>query len=280
MAIIAESARWGDAKTSSPFTKDDWLNAMTGVRSWIDNRASTVLAQFRAQDWYPENDPPQAYVNGFPQHGGDILTTDSVSLLTPGSLLLTPLVSAGATWKYLDNGSDQGTAWRQPSFNDSSWASGPAQLGYGDGDEQTSVSGGPNANDRYRTTYFRRSFAVNDVAQFQAVKLHLLWDDGAVVYLNGQEIVRSNMPSAEINYRTLASSVVEVPGESVFHEFDIDIGFCGRETTSWQLRFIRRIRPARTSVLTCPSLAESFKQAAVASITRWTGPTHARPVVR
>jgi hypothetical protein len=56
------------------------------------------------------------------------------------------------------------------------------------------------------------------------VKLHLLWDDGAVVYLNGQEIVRSNMPSAEINYRTLASSVVEVPGESVFHEFDIDIG--------------------------------------------------------
>ena len=38
----------------------------------------------------------------------------------------TTLVPAGATWKYLDNGSDQGTAWRATSFNDSTWPSGPA----------------------------------------------------------------------------------------------------------------------------------------------------------
>src|SRR6185295_1874260 len=51
----------------------------------------------------------------------------------------TPLVPKGALWKYLDNGSDQGTAWRAPAFNDSTWASGPAQLGFGDGDEATAV---------------------------------------------------------------------------------------------------------------------------------------------
>ena len=48
-----------------------------------------------------------------------------------------PLVPMGAVWKYLDTGVDQGTAWIAPAFNDSAWPSGPAQLGYGDGDEAT-----------------------------------------------------------------------------------------------------------------------------------------------
>jgi hypothetical protein len=44
------------------------------------------------------------------------------------------LVAAGSTWRYLDNGSDQGTAWRQSAFNDSAWSSGLAELGYVDGE--------------------------------------------------------------------------------------------------------------------------------------------------
>ncbi|HKE02135.1 MAG TPA: metallophosphoesterase, partial [Planctomycetota bacterium] len=44
----------------------------------------------------------------------------------------TTLVGAGSTWKYLDGGAIAGATWMQPGFDDSSWASGPAQLGYGD----------------------------------------------------------------------------------------------------------------------------------------------------
>src|SRR4026209_259996 len=66
----------------------------------------------------------------------------------------TILVPTGATWKYLDNGTDQGTAWRATSFNDSTWPSGPAQLGYGDGDESTTLGFGPDANNNFITTYF------------------------------------------------------------------------------------------------------------------------------
>ncbi|WP_230687570.1 hypothetical protein, partial [Streptococcus pneumoniae] len=47
------------------------------------------------------------------------------------------LVPMGSSWRYLDNGSNQGTAWRAGAFNDTAWAAGPAQLGYGDGDEAT-----------------------------------------------------------------------------------------------------------------------------------------------
>src|SRR6266487_1002858 len=127
------------------------------------------------------------------------------------------LVAYGSTWKYLDNGTDQGTAWRATSFNDSGWASGPAQLGYSsnpaENDEATIVSFGPDPNNKYITTYFRRTFPVSDPASATILTLYLLRDDAGVVYLNGTEIFRSpNLPPfpTVITNRTLATgSAVE-----------------------------------------------------------------------
>jgi hypothetical protein len=39
------------------------------------------------------------------------------------------LVEAGATWQYLDKGTDQGTAWRAQLFDSSSWSNGVARAG-------------------------------------------------------------------------------------------------------------------------------------------------------
>src|SRR4030095_2828046 len=131
------------------------------------------------------------------------------------------LVPVGATWKYRDDGSDQGTAWRTPVFDDSTWASGPAELGYGDADEATVVNGGPSTN-HFVTTYFRASFNVANPAAFNSLKLRLLRDDGAVVYLNGTEVRRDNMPTGTISYTTLASTALAVPAESTFFETSIN----------------------------------------------------------
>ena len=65
----------------------------------------------------------------------------------------TILVDSGSDWKYLDDGSDQGTSWRNPSFNDEEWASGAAQLGYGDGDETTVISYGSNSENKNQGCY-------------------------------------------------------------------------------------------------------------------------------
>ncbi len=142
---------------------------------------------------------------------GDSLNSNTASATTPsaspaGSQTYIP---TGSTWKFLDNGTNQGTAWRAATFTDSAWKSGPAQLGYGDADEATVVSYGSNANTKFVTTYFRKTFAVTDPTQVTALALRLLRDDGAVVYLNGAEIYRSNMPTGAIAYTTLASSSVE-----------------------------------------------------------------------
>ena len=134
----------------------------------------------------------------------------------------TILVPTGATWKYLANGTDQGTAWRAASFNDSTWLTGPAQLGYGDGDEATTLGFGPDANNKYITSYFRRAFNVTDASLFNGLTLRLLRDDGAVVYLNGVEVWRTNMPSGSVGYLTPASVAIGGADESIFFQTTIN----------------------------------------------------------
>ncbi|MEM7202561.1 MAG: sulfatase-like hydrolase/transferase [Planctomycetota bacterium] len=131
----------------------------------------------------------------------------------------TPLVQNGATWRYLDDGSDQGFAWRLPGFDDASWATGPAQLGYGEGDEATVVSFGRNPNRRHVTTYFRHSFTVGNPGAITQLCLRLVRDDGAVVYLNGTEIARSNvLVTPVLGHLTLATT--ESDGASAQTVFD------------------------------------------------------------
>ncbi len=126
------------------------------------------------------------------------------------------LISTGAVWNYLDNGSDQGIFWRVLGFNDTAWTNGPAQLGYGDGDEQTVVSFGTNSAAKYITTYFRRAFTLANPANFSSLQLRVLRDDGVVVYLNGAEIYRNNMPAGDITYQTRAASAVSGANETTF----------------------------------------------------------------
>ncbi|WP_309640774.1 fibronectin type III domain-containing protein [Flavobacterium sp.] len=126
-------------------------------------------------------------------------------------------LAANATWKYLDNGTNQGTAWRTNTFNDTSWASGNAELGYGDGDEATIVSYGPNPNTKYLTTYFRKSFTVINPTAYTDITLGVIFDDGVVVYLNGNEVYRANMPAGTINYNTPAAIASSGAAESTWN---------------------------------------------------------------
>jgi hypothetical protein len=135
------------------------------------------------------------------------------------------LVRRGSVWKYRDTGEDLGTLWRQPGYGDVSWAQGTARLGYGGDGEVTSIrctadpvcpTAAPN---KHITTYFRRAFAVTDPSVIGALALKLQRDDGAVVYLNGTEVMRSNMPNqpAVITAATLASSTVGGLDESAWY---------------------------------------------------------------
>src|SRR5215211_7805294 len=131
------------------------------------------------------------------------LTSANVFAQTGERLVLIP---QGATWRFSDTGVNLGTAWRALSYPAATnWLSGPAQLGFGDGDEATPINGGP-ANSRYITIYFRHTFVLSDPGAITNLVVSLLRDDGGVVYLNGSEIFRSNMPDPQtvITYNTVA----------------------------------------------------------------------------
>jgi len=132
-------------------------------------------------------------------------------------------IAAGADWRYRDDGPSLGAGWRRLNHDDSDWKRGPAQLGYGEGDEATVINDGPN-KDRHITSYFRRTFTIADLQSISTLELELLRDDGAVVYLNKVEVVRSNMPNGAINSEVEAKKVARKPREDDWYRYSLDPG--------------------------------------------------------
>ena len=126
------------------------------------------------------------------------------------------LVPAGARGATLTMGPTRARRGAPGGFNDAAWATGRAQLGYGDGDEATVVGYGANSSAKHVTTYFRRTFSVANPAAFGSLNLRMLRDDGAVVYLNGSEVFRTNMPTGAISHTTPASAAIAGADESAF----------------------------------------------------------------
>jgi uncharacterized repeat protein (TIGR01451 family) len=120
----------------------------------------------------------------------------------------TPYLAYGASWKYLDNNT-RPAGWEGAAFDDATWASGNAELGYGDGDEATIVSFGPSSTTKYPTTYFRRQVTIPNVSAHQFYRLDIEYDDGYVIYINGVEAARGNMPTGAVAHTTYASSAIE-----------------------------------------------------------------------
>jgi uncharacterized repeat protein (TIGR01451 family) len=249
--IIAESARWGDSKrgTQAPFTRLDWQNAVNFVLDeYVPQRGSRVLEQLREDNLYPSFDAPTLSQDGgrFPS-GGEVFITGNGGTIyytldgtdprlvggavnpaaqtyvsnTENSLI----VPANQTWKYLADGSDQGTAWRNASFDDAVWSSGPGELGYGDGDEITVVpfvdadAGSPGIQ-KNATTYFRTKFMVTDPASVTSASLRVKYDDAVIVYLNGVEVMRS--PNITSNAAFNSYSNGGAPDEDVFFTLNLD----------------------------------------------------------
>ena len=116
------------------------------------------------------------------------------------------IVKLNDTWKYYDKGAAPSN-WTATSFNDNGWASGQAPLGYGMTGVKTTVSYGPNVSSKYPTTYFRKTIKLESTpTRSDIFLLNYQIDDGFVVYVNGREAGRFQMPSGNITFNSFASS--------------------------------------------------------------------------
>lgn len=124
--------------------------------------------------------------------------------------VVTSVLPAGSTWRYDATGGDLGTTWQGTGFDDSAWSSGAGALGFRNQGLLTAI---PQTAGRV-TYYFRTSFSLAPGDPIEAVELSLLRDDGAVVYINGAEVARSNMPAGPITFTLKASSAVDAAAET------------------------------------------------------------------
>ncbi len=142
-------------------------------------------------------------------------TTSDPVAVTVTAPVLTTVIPKLSTWRYLDSGSDQGTAWKEPAFDDSAWNSGPAILGGGDPHINTNINIGPSGA-RHITSFFRKSFALADSSEIEEMTLNILRDDGVVLYINGTEVARQNMPPGPVTFSTAASASVNGIEETTY----------------------------------------------------------------
>ncbi|MBN1670489.1 MAG: fibronectin type III domain-containing protein, partial [Kiritimatiellae bacterium] len=105
-------------------------------------------------------------------------------------------IDAGATWRYRKGTAEAAAppaAWRAPGFDDSAWAQGPAPFGYGDGPYGTELG---DMKDSYTCIFLRAAFEIEQPALISELRISAQFDDGFVMWINGREVGRTNMPAA------------------------------------------------------------------------------------
>ena len=126
-----------------------------------------------------------------------------------GSSASVELIKNGDTWKYYDKGAPASN-WYSESFNDSGWSSGQAPLGYKMTGVKTTVSYGSDANRKNPATYFRKTINLSATpTRSDAFLLNYQVDDGFVVYVNGKEAGRYNMPDGNISFNSFSVTYAE-----------------------------------------------------------------------
>ncbi len=147
----------------------------------------------------PQNAIPFTLVGMLSTTGSDS-ESHSYRLLAETDPVPSELIVFSDEWIYLDDGSDQGIAWREIEFDDGDWLSGDSPLGYGTFGSDTPatiVSFGDDSNNKIPTTYFRQFFEIDDPLLVDSLSIDLEVDDGAILYINGIELLRFRADGAD-----------------------------------------------------------------------------------
>ena len=133
----------------------------------------------------------------------------AMGVLSP-MLLARSLIEAGGAseWRYLTGTNAPAKTWRESGFDDRTWSSGKSPLGYGEARLSTTLASPSNITNQAMTTWFRREWPAMTLRPGERLVILLCVDDGAVLYLNGREIARQNMPDGEVSPTTPARQPV------------------------------------------------------------------------
>jgi len=189
-----------------------YLNGVELVRANVAGDGSEVTHETLADLQHEAGTPETFHIPTTALQRGRNVIAFSVHNATIGSgdLSFIPalrghrvLVDARRVWKYQPGSHPPGDEWTSVDFDDSAWSEGRGSIGYGGGDDFTELL---DMQGNYAAVFCRTTFELDCAEEIDALRLNAVIDDGAVVYINGEEVARINMPNGEITADTLAAS--------------------------------------------------------------------------
>ena len=103
-------------------------------------------------------------------------------------------------WHYFEANKEPENSWYQKDFNDQLWPKANGGFGYGDNDDNTTIS-------TVNSLYLRTEFIIAQAEDIELLALYIDYDDGFVAYINGEEIARSSNVSGDIPAYNAGTSI-------------------------------------------------------------------------
>jgi uncharacterized repeat protein (TIGR01451 family) len=219
IAIIAFHIHESNAQLLRAFTSRYYNPSVRGSIVYVSNSIISTTGISNGNPGTAEPPPGGSTVNGA---AGINIDIDNPAATTK--------LAFGSTWNYFATNAapandGSGNTWKQSAYTltgvwntGASPAAGGGKYGY-NSTPTTCIPSGitpictPGAGSKYTAYYFRKavSFTATELSTtFYSIQMNLKRDDGIVVYVNGVEQVRNNMPGGAVIYSTLASSNIAV----------------------------------------------------------------------
>ena len=114
-------------------------------------------------------------------------------------------VASGASWTWRFDSALWPVNWNSTFYDDSAWPAGTAVLGFGTAGQSTDISVGV-PTPRPLSAQFRSGFQLSDPETIKTAQINVVANDGVVVYVNGTEVGRSNLPAGTLTQNSYATA--------------------------------------------------------------------------
>ncbi len=229
-------------------------------RSWLDGAQGPIAARWQIAS-YPSVFvlDKRGVIRATDVRGEELEKVVRFLLEEPKLDMPGELISANSEWAYQLADAPPPEGWNSVDLDDADWPRAIAPLGYGHHWVKAPLDAPVQNLARPITSYFRREFELSDVAAIQNVFLELWADDGAVVYINGQEVVRVNLPLS-VEHTTVTFKPADRDGLRRFFRLDPEAFVSGRNVIAAE---IHQDRPTSPDLLFDLSLSTSLPDSEV-----------------